>query len=305
MMERGLPFRKLLLVFASVLVGFALASAAYAQPRQLKSPNRIALLPSGHLLVSDHRLQGVAVWNPRRQSVVRVIRIPGRAIGIAAGWNRIFVGSELTGSVDVYNLGGRLLYVLGGEDGQIVRPSDIALDLERGLVFVSDSGAGKVLVYDYRGPLLRTLPAPGEPVRLEQPTGLAVNPIRGEVLVSDFGKAGWFSMRAWVRIYDYDGNHLGSISGSGQLREFRFSRPQGIASTEQGLIYVVDSLSGRVIVFERETLQGVAIIGELGQGPGQLYLPLDALVAPRSGNLYVTSNRTARVEVFSGGGALP
>ena len=292
-------------LMAALVIGSAVRTPAYARPRSLGSPNRLALMPSGHLLVSDHRLKGVAVWNPHREEVVRVIRIPGRAIGVAMGWNRIFVGSENTQSVDVYNPGGKLQYVLGGEDGQVTRPSDIALDIERGLVFVSDSANARVVVYDSLGPLLRTLPAPGEPVRLAQPTGLAVDPVRQEVIVSDYGKAGGFSMRAHVRIYDYNGYLRGTISGSSVAPEFRFSRPQGIAVNGQGLIYVVDSLSGRVLVFDRETLQGVGILGELGTGPGQLTLPLDAVIGGKNGDLYVSSNRAGRVEVFSGGGVLP
>ena len=292
-------------IVAGLGLSLLLVNLAAAQPQQLRSPNRIALMPSGHLLVSDHRLKGVAVWNPHRERVNRLIRIPGRAIGVAAGWNLIFVGSELTGSVDVYSPGGRLKYVLGGEDGQVQRPSDIAVDLKRGLVFVSDTGASRVLVYDYRGPLLRTIPAQDEPYRLEQPTGIAVDTERGEVLVSDFGKAGSFSMKAWVRIYDFEGKHRATIYGSAVQREFKFSRPQGIAVNAQGLIYLVDSLSGRVLVFDRETLAGVEIIGELGRGPGQLFLPLDVLIGGKSNDLYVSSNRTARVVVFSDAGVLP
>ena len=287
------------------LLWLVMTATAIAQPLRLNSPNRLAFMPSGHILVSDHRLKGVAAWNSRRQELMRVVRIPGRVSGIAVGWNRIFVGNERTQSVDVHTLGGRYRYVLGGADGQVRRPSDIALDIRRGLVFVSDPGSGKVWVYDYRGPLLRTLPAPGEPVKLHQPTGLTVDPERDEVLVSDFGKAGSFSMKAWVRIYDYDGFHLDSISGSRGTSDFRFSRPQGIVLNGEGYIFLVDSLRGQVLVFDRDTLQGVRVIGELGRGPGQLFLPLDVLIDDRAGTLYVSNNRNARIEVFSGAGALP
>ena len=74
---------------------------------------------------------------------------------------------------------------------------------------------------------------------------------------------------------------------------------------EQGLIYVVDSFRGQVLVFDRDTLQGLEVIGVQGTGSGELLLPLDILIEPKSKDLYVTSNRTKRVEVFSGKGLLP
>lgn len=291
------------MMLVAVLVWGPFSSTTWAKPLRLRSPNRTAQMPSGHLLVSDHRLEGVAVWNPHTEQPVRLIRIPGRAMGVAMGWNRLFVGNARTGSVDVTNSGGRLLYVLGGEDGLVKRPSDLAIDLKRGLVFVSDTLGKKVWVFGYRGDLVRTLPAPGE-IALDQPTGLTVDPVREEVLVSDYGRAGMFGSKAWVRIYDYEGRHLDSINGSGQPKGFRFSRPQGLVVNEQGLIYLVDSLLGQVLVFDRDTLQGVERIGELGTAPGQLFLPLDAVIDPRTGDLYVTNNRNARVEVFPGQGVL-
>ena len=48
--------------------------------------------------------------------------------------------------MDVLNRGGQIQYILGGEDFHISRPSDITLDIEKGWVFVTDSG--RVLVFD-------------------------------------------------------------------------------------------------------------------------------------------------------------
>ena len=280
-----------------------LVFGAAAQAEGLRSPIRAALLPSGRLLVTDHDLNAVVVWDARRGRMKRLIGIPGRPVGIAFGWNRLFVGNEATGSVEVYNRRGRLLYLLGGEAGLVSRPTDIAVDSEQGLVFVSDVKGRRVSVFDYRGPLLNVIPAPGAPP-LHQPTGLAVDPARGEVLVSDFGKPGMFAMQAWLRIYDYHGHYRGGISG-GAVRGQFFSRPQGLAVDEEGRIYLVDSLRGQVLVFDRDTLQGVAVIGAPGMARGQSLLPLDAVINHRKDFLYVTNNRNRRVEVFAGKGLVP
>ena len=86
---------------------------------------------------------------------------------------------------------------------------------------------------------------------------------------------------------------------------YKFSRPQGLAVNEQGHVYVVDSVRGQVLVFDRDTQQGVTIIGSLGPGPGQLQLPLDIIIDGASKDLHVTSNRNRRIEVFNGMGMLP
>ena len=285
----------------AALLWLALVSSVQAQP--LLSPTRLAQLPSGHLLVTDLQGQTVLRWNSNRQIATGAIKIPGRPVSVAFGWKKLFVGNELTQSVDVLNRGGQLQYILGGENFHIPRPSDIALDIEKGWVFVSDTAGARVLVFDQKGALLRTLPAEGQ-TPLYQPTGLTVDPVRGEVLVSDFGKRGGFSTTAMVRIYDYNGVYKGSISGKSS-DGYGFSRPQGLAVNKQGLIYLVDSLRSQVLVFDRDTMQGVTTIGEVGKEPGQLLLPLDVLIDEKTHDLYVSNNHNRRIELFSGMGWLP
>ena len=288
-------------VFSSVPGGSVLAQG-------FVSPTRIATMPSGELLIADSKQQTLQIWDPQSTSPVRVIDAPGRPISVAFGWELFFVGNEITQSVDVLKYKkGKLKYILGGKNFHIRRPSDIALDIEQGLIFVTDTATGRVLVFDKGGELLRTLPAAGQPP-LYRPTGLAVDPVRGEVLVSDFGDP--MDPEASVNIYDYDGIEKTRIDGSAGCGwfacagEYNFSRPQGLAVNSQGLIYLVDSVRGQVLVFDRDTTNGVAVIGEAGTGPQQLLLPLDLVIDGNTSDLYVTSNRNRRVEVFSGKGFL-
>jgi DNA-binding beta-propeller fold protein YncE len=308
-------------ILIRTLVVVAISAASLTSPVKAKSPTitiespvRLTVMERGNLLVSDHAGNRVLEWDPTTNEVVKTFDIrgipgpeediPGRATGIAYGWGRVFVGNEITRSVEVYSRSGRFQSVLGGQPGQVSRPNDIVVDADAGLVFVVDVGTQKVLVYDSGGILLRTLPAQGaEP--LYRPAALTVDPTLGEVLVSDFGKIGSFSTKPKVNIYDYYGNDMGQISGSSQLPEYRFSAPQGLAVNEQGLIYLVDSFRGQVLVFDRMTGQGVATIGEPGRGPGNLLFPLDVDIDPKTSDVYVTNYRLGRIEVFKGMGLLP
>jgi len=310
--EHNPPIRNrppLIIMPGLCLLIFLLVMTGPAQAQDFVSPTRVARMPSGEFIIADSKRQTLTIWDAQSESVVRVIDAPGRPVSVAFGWDHFFVGNELTQSVDVLNYKkGKLKYILGGKRFHIRRPSDIALDIEQGLVFVTDSATGSVLVFDKDGELLRNLPAEGQPP-LYRPTGLAVDPVRGEVLVSDFGDP--MNPVATVIIYDYNGIQKASINGSAGcgwfacVGNYNFSRPQGLAVNSQGLIYVVDSVLGQVLVFDRETGNGVAVIGEVGAGPGQLLLPLDLAIGEETDDLYVTSNRNRRIEVFPGKGLLP
>ncbi|MDH3279900.1 MAG: hypothetical protein OEQ18_02080 [Gammaproteobacteria bacterium] len=296
--------RALAIASAVLVVGLMGVSAATAE--SLGLPVRLALMSSGHVLVTDHSGSEVVVWNPKKNKVVRRIDILGRPTGIAWGWGKVFVGNETTQSVEVYSRKGKLLSVLGGAPGLVAYPNDIAVDSDAGLVFVVDTEAKQVQVYSYDsgGTLLRTFPAPGvEP--LHRPASLTVDSVRRVVLVSDFGEFGSFSARARVNIYDYDGNYVGQISGRHQGSEYRFSAPQGLTVNGQGQVYLVDSMRGQVLVFDQTTLKGVATIGEAGREQGNLLFPLDVEINSTTSDVYVTNHRLGRVEVFTGKGLWP
>jgi DNA-binding beta-propeller fold protein YncE len=294
-------------VLAGLLVCLVLAFPSISSARQLGSPVRVAVMSSGHVLVTDHYGNRVVEWDPSKNKVVRSIDVLGIPDGLAWGWGKIFVGNQTTQSVEVYSRTGKLLSVLGGVPGLVSRPNDIAVDSDAGLVFVLDAQTRLVQVYgsyDSGGALLYTIPAPGAKP-LHRPASLTVDPARREVLVSDFGEFGSFGSRALVNIYDYDGNYLGEISTRTQLAEYRFSAPQGLTVNGLGQVYLVDSMRGQVLVFDRETLRGVATIGEAGRAPGNLLFPLDVEIDGKTSDVYVTNYRLGRLEVFIGMGVSP
>jgi len=281
----------------------AVPATGRAQQEYFPSPVRIALGSKGELLVADSRSQLVVSMYPGKGRKPTTVDVPGRPVSVAAGWGRLYVGNERTQTVDVVDGRGRLLFTLGGDGFHIPRPSDIAVDRAARLVFVSDTANARVLVFDPDGALLRTIPAAGQQP-LAAPTGLYVDPVRGEVLVSDFEAAGnWFMKAGGVLIYDYDGNFRAMIRGD-QAGGYDFARPQGLAVNSQGLVYLVDSFRGQVLIFDRNTLQGVSTLGTSGKEPGELLLPLDIVIDDGTNDVYVTNNRNQRIERYAGKGVL-
>ncbi len=286
---------------ATLTIGLAAAPSA----QTLRSPVRIAQAPGGDLFVSDYLQQSILLLREGDLAVRRWFRVDGRPVAVAWGRGRIFVGNESTGSVEVRNRAGRWLYDLGHAKGLVRQPQDIAIDDGRGLAFVVDGWDKLVKVFDINGRLLFTMPgASAGDDRLRSPTGIAIDATREEILVSDFGDPG-AGIPARVEILDYRGAHLGQISGASGQRGYEFSRPQGLAVDEIGHVFVVDAMLGQVLVFDRTTGAGLKRLGTFGAGPGQLMLPLDLVIAGASKDVYVTSNRTAKVEVFRQGGLVP
>ncbi len=271
---------------------------AIAQASVLQSPVRIALAPSGNLLVSDYLERAIVTLEQRTGEVVRAFPVAGRPLGIAWYRGRFYVGNEATARVEVYDRMGGFLYAL---EGTIAQPNDIAVDNRRGVVFVTATQEGTVEVFDAHGAYLYAIPAvTTDEARLVRPTGIALDREREQVIVSDFGDPAG-GREARVQIYDYAGNYVRGISGEAGTSEFQFSRPQGVAVDGAGRVFVVDSLLGQVLVFDGATGAGLKILGSFGTEPGQLFLPLDVALDAGSGDVFVTNNRLGRVEVFRGG----
>jgi DNA-binding beta-propeller fold protein YncE len=189
----------------------------------------------------------------------------------------------------------------------VLKPTDLAVDERERLVFVLDAGAMDVKVFTYQGRLQQVFSGPGAgPGLLLNPTGIAVDPLRGEILVSEFGDSDGGD--AAIEIFDYAGNAVDQISGAGRCGFFGcsggFSRPQGVAVDAAGQIYLADMLLAQVLIFDRATKKIVNTLGGRDAGPPELRVPLDVALGA-GGDVFVTSNRTGSVEVFRSGGTQP
>jgi sugar lactone lactonase YvrE len=74
-----------------------------------------------------------------------------------------------------------------GDNDYFHEPSDIAVDLERSLIYVVDAGSARVLVFDLTGKFIRAIGRKGQgPGEFARPTGACLLP-DGGLAVADFG----------------------------------------------------------------------------------------------------------------------
>lgn len=173
---------------------------------------------------------------------------------------------------------------------ELVSPSGVAVDDERGRVFLADAGHPQIFVLDHKGvPLDRWGPAEG----FVRPAGLAVDP-SGRLLVADVGRGAVFLFNAEGRVL---AQFESKLNPGG-----RFMRPLSVAFGPAGEVLILDVFAFRI---EVQNTQGelLGTIGKLGDAPGYLARPR-GLAVDQEGHVFVTDSAFDNVQVFDMTGSL-
>lgn len=211
----------------------------------------------------------------------------------------------------------------GGE--RLMSPVGISLGPE--FIYVADSVAGKVFVFDREGIHRQTMTG------LTRPTGITFHPgsqllyvadtIENRIVVfdSDGGQQNTFGQRGMtagefnypttlairanslfvndtmnhrIQIFTLDGvpntsfGEIGDSSG-------QFALSKGIGMDAQGHVYVADAMSNYIQIFDQDG-RFLLAFGGMGEAPGQFRLPAGVFV---DGNkIFVADTENRRVQVF-------
>jgi sugar lactone lactonase YvrE len=198
----------------------------------------------------------------------------------------LFVADSYLRQVVQLDRDGNLLRTIAHDDLQ--RPSSVAFDARRQRLYVGDSKAHVIHVFDEQGHRVGTLGGVGAgPGQFNSPTHLALAP-DGSVVVTD-------ALNFRVEVFGPDGQYtdqLGKIGdGAGN-----FAAPKGVAVDRDGHIYVVDAMFDAVQVFNAKgrLLLG---FGEQGNRAGQFWLP-NGLYIDAGQQLFVADAYNRRIQVF-------
>ncbi len=204
---------------------------------------------------------------------------------------RLYVVDTFNKSVYFFDRTNNTYHTFPDKKTPLKSPIDIATD-SNGYIYISDSHEAVIKVFRNEGK---------EYVReigrglLERPTGLAVNNRTGELLVVD-------TLRSQILKYNIeDLKFKGDIGSAGNI-DGLFHYPTNIFVTDDGRIYVSDSLNFRIQIFTPEG-QFVKTFGEAGDGPGYFSRPKGVAV-DSDGNIYVVDALFDNVQIFDPGGRL-
>jgi len=245
----------------------------------------------GVLYVADPGAQSLVIFDAPRHKELRITRVGDKSlvspVAVAPGpAGTVYVVDSWLRQVLQLDRDGNSVRVISHADLQ--RPSSIAFDDARQRLYVGDSKAHVVHVFDGEGRKIESLGAIGTgPGEFNSPTHLALTS-DGSLVVTD-------ALNFRVEVFDADGHfrfQLGKLGdGAGD-----FAAPKGVAVDRDGRFYVADAMFDAVQVFDAagRLLLG---FGEQGSQAGQFWIP-NGLYVSTDDRLFVADAYNRRIQVF-------
>ncbi len=206
-------------------------------------------------------------------------------IGIAVAKN-IYVTYPRSGLVRIFDRKGRFKGDMGG--GILTRPTGIAVNRREGLLYVVDTLAHDVKVFDLGGRHLFSFGGRGEKRgNFNYPTHAFVSSA-GDLYVTD-------ELNFRIQVFSKRGKYLFELGKIGSVPG-TFQSPKGVAVDSDGNIYVADAMADSIQIFDRRG-KLLLFFGGSGTAYGRFWSP-SGLFIDDSDRIYIADLYNARVQVF-------
>jgi DNA-binding beta-propeller fold protein YncE len=198
-----------------------------------------------------------------------------------------YVADSWNGRIYLIDKEGRLIRVFA--ENNLKRPAALAFDANRQRLYVADSGAHLIAVFDANGTRIQTIGKRGSREgEFNYPTHLTLDR-NGTLLVTD-------ALNYRIQAFDRDGKFLWKFGrhgdGSGDV-----ASPKGVAVDSKGHVYVVDALFDAVQIFQREGKYLLGF-GSRGSARGQFWLP-SGIFINSADRIYVADAYNQRIQIFN------
>jgi sugar lactone lactonase YvrE len=265
-------------------------------PFQLLAPYGMAVNSKGELFVADQRVGAVFIFDTETKDTKLIGNGREATFGLINGAaidddDRLFVSDGKLRRVLVFDKKNAVVDHI--KDG-LIDPVGIAIDTENRQLYVVDTQADQVVVYDAdtlkekrrigTGGKKHQLTTPGD---FSLPTFVAVDR-DGNVYVTD-------TMNFRVEMFDADGKFIGQFGkhcdGPGC-----FAHPKGIAVDGDGHIWVADPMLDLLQAFNREG-QLLGVVGGHGNLLGQ-FSELGGVYIDKNNRIFTSEQYPGRVQMF-------
>jgi DNA-binding beta-propeller fold protein YncE len=265
-------------------------------PFQLLGPYGMAVDSKGRLYVADQRVGAVFIFNTETRDVELIANGQQAHFGLINGIaidddDRVFVSDGKMHRVLVFNAKHEVVNQI---NEKLIDPVGLAIDTENRLLYVVDTQADQVVVYDADslkelrriGTCCKNhyLTTPGD---FGGASNVAVDK-DGNVYVTD-------TINNRVEIFDADGKFISTFGKNGDGPGY-FARPKGIAVDGDGHIWVADTVQNRLQVFNREG-QLLTYIGGYGHYPGQ-FESIVGVAIDKNNRVFTSEQYPGRVQQY-------
>jgi len=267
-------------------------------PVVLQRPQSGVVDENGRILITDVSRAAIFVFDPGNgrldvwefaRGFRRFVSPTGIALGPAG---RVFVADSELREVFILDRAGNGTSLI--DSSKLERPNGLAWDPSEGLLYVADTQAHQIKVFDMTGRLVRSIGSRGEgPGEFNYPTYLALAEDR--LVVSD-------TMNARVQLVPLHGSSTPEIVGERGSRVGNLVRPKGVAVDSENNLYVIESYYDHLLIFD-EQARFLLPIGGAGKAAGSFYLPGGVWI-DRGNRVFVADTFNGRIAVFQflGGG---
>ena len=265
-------------------------------PFQLLSPYGMAVNSKGTLYVADQRVGAVFIFNTETKEANLIAHGRDATFGLINGLamdddDRLFVSDGKMRRVLVFDKNNKVVDQI--KDG-LIDPVGLAIDTENRQLYVVDTQADQVVVYDADSlKEKRRIGTAGKnhelntPGNFSLPTFVALDS-DNNVYVTD-------TMNYRVEIFDADGNFISQLGkhcdGPGC-----FAHPKGIAIDSDGHIWVADPMLDILQAFNRDG-QLLGVVGGHGTQLGQ-FSSLDGVFIDKNNRIFTSEQYPGRVQMF-------
>jgi DNA-binding beta-propeller fold protein YncE len=243
---------------------------AYGRRSLLRAPTHIITDSQQRIIISDPDLQAVHVLDQTGRSAFRIAGGPQHrfqsadAIAVDAE-DSIFIADGQNGTIEVFDRDGQFLRTIGMFKGErrFEKPTAIAINQKKALLYVLDGPANEVFVCDLEGNLVQRISNRTKSgIKFVYPTEIAVLEDR-IFIIDDVGSR--------VQVFDSSFNPRSSFrvkvhQGTPVLTEI------GLAADATGRIYLSNLFPDQLAVFE-ENGRLVALFGHSGARAEEFRVP--------------------------------
>jgi DNA-binding beta-propeller fold protein YncE len=176
----------------------------------------------------------------------------------------------------------------------MVQPMGVAVSPDGDRIYVTETGGGRMVrVYDRSGNEVDALKPPSQGPGGRLPVYVAVNPVTGDVFVSD-------RLAETVYLYNENGSFRRAFTPRGPLG--KGTNPLGLAFGSEGNLYMTDVSGNRRNHRVLEFGNGEEPLRKIG-ARGMFWFP-NGLAVDSDGDVYVADSNNGRLGIFDSSGTL-